>query len=550
MSPNTPSPEQSWIAHALVRVGIVASFVYLIAIAFHRNINWDEFYFLSHIHAFLEGRLDRPMQTFYVRLFGWLTDLPGSEVAHIGSARLVMTGFFAATAISIYSIARKFADKDAALIGVLAFLTSGYALAHGASFRADPMAAACLMVALAILLVGRLSGLQVAIVAGLSALALLITIKSVLYLPAFLAVLFLRSDDRQKVARILGAGIGGVGLAGLFYVWHASGIQAAVGNETAANAGNALRTTLLEAGMFPRWRETLFWALFSVPSLVLVGVALWQTRMGRQWVMYALFLVPTVFAVVFYRNAFPYFFPFIVPPLMVVAGIGAAKIGGAGRLIIVALMLVCGAWQGFVGARETNGVQRATLAELHRLFPDPVPYIDRNGMVASFPRHGFFMSGWGLRNYRAANDPVIATLIEATNPPFVLANSDTLAAALMEADDQIAPNRRLLPADGDALRQSYVHYAGAIWLAGREVTLENGSAMVTVPFPGDYRIEADANIAIGFTPVTNGQALSLAGQIPITGPTGAKVRLIWNTDAPPSPEPLPTHGLYAGFWSF
>ena len=40
--------------------------------------------------------------------------------------------------------------------------------------------------------------------------------------------------------------------------------------------------------------------------------------------------------------------------------------------------------------------QRAVVAAVHRIFPEPVPYLDHGGVMASFPKVNFFMSSWGV----------------------------------------------------------------------------------------------------------------------------------------------------------
>ena len=136
--------------------------ILLIVLAWTRNVNWDEFYFLSLVHEHLNGRLDRPMQTGFVHGFGWLARLPGDEMDQIFIARLVMTALFATTAYSVHRIAAHLSDRASADVAVLAFITSGFALAHGTSFRADPIAAALLMGALAMMATTRMKAWQVA----------------------------------------------------------------------------------------------------------------------------------------------------------------------------------------------------------------------------------------------------------------------------------------------------------------------------------------------------------------------------------------------------
>ena len=146
----------------VLRCVTYVAFTVLVAAAWMRSVNWDEFFFLSHVHAHLDGRLDRPMQTGYVHAFGWLAWIPGQEMGQIFAARLVMTARLGITCFSIYRVSDAMAGPRAAGVAVVAFLTSGFVLAHGASFRAEPIAASLLMTATAIVMTTRMAAFQIA----------------------------------------------------------------------------------------------------------------------------------------------------------------------------------------------------------------------------------------------------------------------------------------------------------------------------------------------------------------------------------------------------
>ena len=552
---NNPARMFSGLTHpALIRTVVLVAFAVLVALAFIRNVNWDEFYFLSLVHAHLDGRLDRPLQTFHVHFFGWLAVLPGDEITRITAARLVMTVLLGLTAASIWQIARSFADREghestAAMIAVLAFLTSGYVFVHGASFRADPIAAALLMSALAILITGRLSALQIGAVALLGALALLITIKSALYFPAILGALVWRFGERGVMMRFLIAALAALALAAGLYLWHSAGVQAAPGKDSVSNANNALKTTLLDAGIAPRLQETLLWLLLSLGPLALAAFGIIQTRQNRLRITLLLFMLPTLLSVIFYRNAFAYFFPFIVPPLMVAVAVGVTQIGPASRLrTFMALMLLTGVWQAQKSLSEGSDLQHQMIAEVHRLFPEPVHYIDQNAMIASFPRETFFMSTWGISRYRARGRPVMAELIARTAPPFLLTGRWKLHQVMTDPMATTNP-ALLLPEDIATLRENYMHYSGAIWLAGREVTFEGGPVTLTMPIPGRYRVQSTAPVMLGGVRFQHGDTVYIDEPITLSGVPGSSLRLIWDTGIALDTRPLQEPTLYAPFWA-
>lgn len=545
--PPAPLVTQGRTTDRVLTVALAVFFALLLPMTFLRNINWDEFYFLSHVHAWLDGRLDRPMQTFFVHGFGWLAWVPGHEFGQIIAARLVMVAFLALTCLAIWRMGTYLADPLAAKIAVLAFLCSGFVLPHGTSFRADPIATGLLMTALSVLLTSAMRVPQILAVAILSALALLVTVKSALYLPAFLGVLVFRRREETMPLRILIAGTSAVAIAAGLYLWHSAGLTVAEGNETGSNLREAAGTTLLSGKLFPRWNEILLWGLLSLPALILAGIGFVQARPTKLITVMIAFALPLLCLVV-YRNAFPYFFPFISAPLMAAVALGASRLHNSPRLpMLLVAMIASGTCQGLLALSEGNDAQRATLAEVHRLFPEPVPYIDQHGMVAEFPKQGFFMSTWGIESYRKAGKPVFATIIANARPPLLLANRWELAQAVTDGDSSPGV---LLPEDQAALKDSYVHYAGAIWLAGRDLVGTGGTIAFQMPFAGQYRLVANAPVLIDGATVTPGAALLLDESVhSLEASAGLSVRLVWDTvgDGTSPPTSL-APDLYSGFW--
>ena len=528
-----------------VRLGILASVALLVLIAFTKNVNWDEFYFLSHVHAFVDGRLDRPLQTFFARGFGWLTILPSHEMEQVLAARLVMVGFVCVTAFSLYRVAENLTDARSANIAVLAFFTSGFVLPHAASFRADPIAAALLTASFAMIMTTQMKLVQVVLVAMMGACALLVTIKSALFAPAFLAALLWRWGETGVVLRTLCAGILTAIFCAALYMWHASGIAAAPGNETATNMRDAATTGFLQSGWFPRAPYITTWVMLSVAPIVLAVIGVSTVRNVKLSALLILLAAPLL-SVIIYRNAFPYFFSFATPLMMIAAAYGARALQRSAWMSrLVMIMVVTGALQVGLSLTESKAAQRATIAEVHRLFPEPVPYIDDSSMIASFPSVGPFMSTWGMRNYRQAGQPLFGASIEAHQPPLLVANKWTLIETMANAD-----SGHLLPQDDRVLRKTYVHYNGAIWLAGREITLTGGEEKIAMPFAGRYRVTANAPVTINGLTVADGDSVTLDVQTMISGPSGTIVKLIWDTGVPPLEAELPTNGLYADFWVF
>src|SRR5690606_28601191 len=71
------------------------------------NINWDEFYFLSRVHAYLHGALSDRLLTFHVHLFRWVPSTSSSEIQQIFAMRAVMLGCGVATVVALAWLGRR-----------------------------------------------------------------------------------------------------------------------------------------------------------------------------------------------------------------------------------------------------------------------------------------------------------------------------------------------------------------------------------------------------------------------------------------------------------
>ncbi|MGB5557822.1 MAG: glycosyltransferase family 39 protein [Paracoccaceae bacterium] len=552
--PEQTSPRLVFLTVSWTRVIVLLLAALVIALAvltLRHNVNWDEFHFLQQVHEFHRGAPLRALQTFHVHLMQWLVHLPAGDLTQIFVGRALMLGLLCGTGAFIYLVARSLTDANSALIGVLAFGTSGYVILHGASFRADPLIAFLLMGALAILFTSRMSVRWMALAAVMAALAMAVSIKSALYLPAFLAVMVWRGSERGMILRTLATGALFVGFAVLLHFWHAAQLDTTGTQGSAEATAAAMKTTLLSDGLLPRARYVIAWIADSIVPLTLAVVALVFSFAAprddrlRRFLTLALLALP-VASVLFYRNAFPYFFPFIVPPLMVVVAVGASRLTSRPALLagLVVLMVASGVMQIRRAAEETNTVQAGTLAAIHAMFPAPVAYIDRNGMVPSFHKVGFFMSSWGRKNYHEAGRPILAPLVRDRQPPLVIANTRVLEDALKGAEDTCCG---LLEADRAALDENYVHHSGAIWLAGKTVQLDASPTKIDVLIAGRYRVRSGSGVTIGDRRVTLGDIVQLpVGETLVSADAPTELELVWAVPGDKTAT-APKGNIYADF---
>lgn len=480
------------------------------------GVNWDEFYFLSQVYEQARGELRIALNTFHVHLFQWLRLIPGGEVNQVVAGRLAMLALEGGTVFFIVQVARRFLSFEAALAAGVVYLAFGNVIVHGASFRTDPIATVLLMGALLLVVCSKLRKPQAVAAAVLVALAGLITMKSVFYVPALAVAALWRIRTAPEPRRMLadlaiGAVAGAAALAGLF-LWHMAGLAPELAVSSADQAGTAYRKTLQTGTLFPRWdglersllTNPLPW-LAVVVGLATAGLAALRDRDGRWGWLVLMGLALPLASLAVYRNAFPYFYAFILPPACVLAGLAFQRWLTKPLTIaaVVIGLMLGGVLQYGLYVRHHQHVQRAVVDAVHRMFPQPVPYIERSAMIGSFPHAGFFMTTWGMENYRQTGRPALKEQALARPPVFMIVGHPALEAAVSDA--KVPERYRLLPEDAAFLRENFVPHWGPIWVAGKRA---DGAFEVAIP--GPYTVEAVEPVELDGVTRTPGEVVALA----------------------------------------
>jgi hypothetical protein len=498
----------------------------------------DEFRFLSDIHSVIRGDLIMPVQSLHVHLFRWLPAVGRNEVDQVIVGRIVYSLLLLASCAFVFIIARRFLSRTASIFVILCFLAFREVILTANSFRYDGLSVFFLLASLAIML---RSNRQAALVAsgGLFAVALLVTVKSVFYLPTLVAVAVLTRSSIPWTRRLgdlaLFAGACSAVFLALFAFMHYSHGPDSAG-DTATRIQNAGLRVFIFNPVFPA-RSTLLNALianaFVWLFLAFGTVSLFKRlRNGheRREAAILLSLLLPLGSLVFYRNAFAYYYIFVMPAALVVAGVRFDEVfrralGGRAKVAVPFLILMIGSLiltfavnyrsvlhsyivsQGYI-----NEGQRRTIEAVHRIFPDPVPYIDAKSMISSFPKVGFFMSSWHFENYHDAGVPIFRSLLQDKQPRFLLANHDALLVD--DADESAAhslPVRRsLLPEDRRTLRENFVHHWGEIFVAGKRIAMSPGARQeIEIMIGGPYTVEFDSPVIIDGVLYDHGSVIQL-----------------------------------------
>ena len=201
----------------------------------------------------------------------------------------------------------------------------------------------------------------------------------------------------------------------------------------------------------------------------------------------------------------------------------------------------------FLLVKEPYGTlerQRATIAEVQRLFPEPAPYLSYSSYIPDYPRQfPSLISGVGLRRYWTERNGQIARDIEAGRIAFVIATGDALDAVYNSTGSAAI----LPPRDVAALRENFLPYSDTIYILGRTVCPQEGQQTVKIVRGGSYSLEG-RGLVIDGRPLTNGTSVVLqAGVHEMKLEGGACVKL-WALDQVPTlPDNFPSGPIAGGF---
>lgn len=553
------------LARAILAVVICAGLGAQLHLAFVHEINWDEFLHLSIVHEAARGELDRALQTAFAHAFGWVRWVADGEIDQIVAARLAMFGLMLGTVACVLAIGRHLLGLDAALLAAAAYVSFSFVVEHASSFRTDPLAAFLLMAALWLVITRPPDVVRTCIAATAIGLAGLVTIKSALYVPSISAVLLIgvACAGNRRAALLHALGLGA--LAGfVFFAGLALHKLSLAGTEpTIGGIGGAASKTLgerdfanaISAFVHAVRRNPVFWLLIAA-GLGAAAACVVRSR-GAARARWAVVLAcgAMLGSLLVYAHSFPYFYPFMLAPAVVLAGAAPMLMPARVRPMVAAFAGIGLALSLVSGYRVALGqdtqAQRQTLEVVHRMFPEPTPYIDRCSMVSSYPKTGFFMSAWGMWDYYRQGVPVMRGILERDQPKFLLANR-----RMLELDD-LGPEEHgpaafgLFREDIETLRANFIRHWGAIYVAGKRVELAGGGgeAAFEIVIEGRYTLESPGPVTIDGVPLAPGESVLLArGQHRMAAPgESMTATLRWGESIYRPDEPAPRTPLFTGF---
>lgn len=503
-----------------------------LSMAIGRGINWDEFWYYSQVEQLARGEYIQPLQTIHTRIFAWLPGLPGSEIDHILIARLFMLGCVAATTASIGLVAETFSNRRIALLAAAMYLGAGFVLQHGTSFRVDPIAAALLSVALAIVVRAQMnwgSSITIGLLVGLVA---MVSIKFVLWAPAFAGVALWRWHEHGLKPTYLlhcafSALVAALTFALIYYLHSIPGGTIDVANQSTQSLASSSATKMFGFMHSPYLVFMGRGAIISLPFAMaaiffLIVLKNTETHWTRRVAAIGLWL--PILTPLFYHNSAPYVYTFLLPPVAMACAISLPYLTRRYGEAFFAILIACnavGIW--FVDERDVLPSQRQFVGAVHKLFPEPVAYFDQCGMIGSFRKANDFRTPWGMEIYLSRGRPTMRERMEREPVPLLINNGGYLEKPL-----EGRPSRTFHPQDYAAIRETYVKFAGDIYLAGKKLSpAEMREWEVLVP--GTYTVHG--SMAINGTQYANGSLIMLKrGIVELENTGSTDARLIWGRD--------------------
>ncbi|MEP1606255.1 MAG: hypothetical protein ABJJ48_08080, partial [Marinomonas sp.] len=520
-------------------------------LALTRSINWDEFHFLGQVHTFVRGELTLPLQSLHVRMFAWLAPLDMAGVDQIRIARMFMLAAEAVTCASITLIARRFVSLPYALTCALAYVTAAYVVQHGWSFRTDPIATAFSMSALAILARSKFSMIAIAAFALLMGTAFMVTMKIVLFAPAFAGIAWMRWSEAgfqfKRALQIAAGPVIAIGVAAVIYALHSLSLAPA---DKAAEMVSHSGESMFKLGLSKNLRYLSHGALFALPfvmALIITPFALKErTDVPKAKLVAILGLAAMTVTPLYYINSFPYFYAFMLAPIAAGLGFGIKALSERyGHNVVLAVFAGWGLMVWFVDGESHLDKQRTIQIAAAQMFDEPVNYLDFPNFLPRHRKANSFLSGWGKRNYIAGKGSKFTETLSKTQVPMLAAVEREDNPFLLSAMTDIPRGYSFFDEDLAALKTTYRQVWGPLYVAG--TTLKAGETRDwQVWVPGPYK--ADAAITVNGAQYAAGDIVTLErGSATLTAPENAPTGLLWGTNTRVPTLPVPERPYWTDF---
>ena len=305
--------------------------------------------------------------------------------------------------------------------------------------------------------------------------------------------------------------------------------------------------------------DTVFWILVIASLYILFKQLLKPDTYSRQHTLTLLTLAIPLSTFLFYRNTYPYYYVFVLPPVAILCAPALQMLSNkfsSQYIIFLQIIIICficmnTVRHGLLRSIDKNMQHQQTMVNnIHKIFPEPVTYIDQCGMISEYKKTGFFMSTIGFQNYWKGNFPLLKTNIIHDEPKFLIGSEkpsvDTTAI------EKNPFNKKLKQEDLAFISQNYIHHWQELYVAGKHFKISSNTDTIkfNIVIQGTYTLENNNSVFIdGKEIIPNAVIYLEKGKHIITeADNSTEITLRWgdNIYTPPT-EQRQSPKLFAGF---
>jgi hypothetical protein len=304
--------------------------------------------------------------------------------------------------------------------------------------------------------------------------------------------------------------------------------------------------------------DFLFWLFIVIGFIDFLYVHL---KANSKFLILGVSLIfPLIFLKV-YRNSFPYFYLFIFSPPIIFSGFFwtffknkflTNKFYVVSSSLILIFIIAINVLRINISVINNNNFQKILIENVHRIYPEPVNYIDSCSMISSFNKVGFFASSLGIENYLSKNKPVFRDILLSYEVKLLVANSEIFDLSKDWKDAVSLKGYRLLEDDWNLLKNNFLQHWGLLYLPGKKLFFSKNSLdlLFEILIPGTYTLECDHPVTINEIVIYPGQTIDLTrGQHKLFAQTSTELFLKFGANLfKPYDHPFTIDYIYSKFF--
>jgi hypothetical protein len=164
-----------------------------------------------------------------------------------------------------------------------------------------------------------------------------------------------------------------------------------------------------------------------------------------------------------------------------------------------------------LGYSTDNAYEKQLVDVVHRIFPEPVNYIDGCSMISSFNKVGLFTSSAGMEAYLSNNTPIFREILLSKVCSFLIVNTEVLDLSKTKSESVSIRGHSLLKDDWEVLNDNFIQYWGLIYIPGKifEFNDTDLNKEFEILIPGIYTVESENPVMINGLQYNSGETINL-----------------------------------------